>query len=345
MVFDACLADLDARLDDQQELAKRQEWQRFLDDRWEGEYFTPSPRTPAPASVDWPAVHINDAIEDIDLMVLSELAGCSAALADGGRAPLNVRCNYGTAIMPLLFGCELFVMPRETSTLPTAVPFHSDDDVRRLLDAGVPDVRTGLGGRLFDTAERFLAVFEAYPAVGRNVTLYHPDVQGPVDIAEMVWGSEMFYAFIEQPDLVKQFLAMLTDTYTAFMAAWFDLVPPTPEFSPHWGLVHKGPLMLRNDSLMNLSGEMYVEFVRPVDQPLFDSFDGGAVHFCGRGDHYIEAMCQMDGLTAINMSQPELNDMEVIFRNTVDKGIKLVGLGGMDLDNVGRPLRGQVQTG
>ena len=78
---------------------------------------------------------------------------------------------------------------------------------------------------------------------------------------------------------------------------------------------------------------------------LFDRFDGGAIHFCGRGDHYIEAMCEMDGLTAINMSQPELNDMDVIFRNTVDKGIKLVGFGGMDLDNVGRPLRGHVQTG
>ena len=51
---------------------------------------------------------------------------------------------------------------------------------------------------------------------------------------------------------------------------------------------------------------------------------GGAVHFCGRGDHYIEMLCSLPGLYAVQMSQPELNDMEIIYKNTVDKGIKLL---------------------
>jgi hypothetical protein len=342
--LEACLADLDRRLNDAQEQTKRQEWERFLAGQWEGEYFRPSPRTPAPPTVDWPDIHINDAIEDVDLMVLSEFKGCSDTLAAGGNGPLNVRSNYGTAIMPLLFGCELFVMPREMGTLPTAVPLHSDEGVRRLIDAGAPDPRTGYAARVFDAGERFNELFETYPNVGRHVFLYHPDTQGPVDIAEMVWGSEMFYAFIEQADLVKALLRLLTDSYAEFMRRWFELAPTPPEFAPHWGLVHQGRLMIRNDSLMNLSGEMYVEFVRPFDQELFDEFGGGAIHFCGRGDHFIEAMSEMTGLAGINLSQPELNDMETVFRHTVDKGIKLVGFGGMDLDNVGRPLRGLVQT-
>lgn len=36
-------------------------------------------------------------------------------------------------------------------------------------------------------------------------------------------------------------------------------------------------------------------------------------------------MCAMPGISSIAMSQPEYNDMEKIFRNTVDKGIKLIG--------------------
>ena len=31
-----------------------------------------------------------------------------------------------------------------------------------------------------------------------------------------------------------------------------------------------------------------------------------------------------DGLTAINMSQPHLNDMETIYTHTVDKGLKII---------------------
>ena len=51
------------------------------------------------------------------------------------------------------------------------------------------------------------------------------------------------------------------------------------------------------------------------------------MHFCGKGDHYIEALSETPGLYAINMSQPDMNDMEIIYRNTVDKGIKILGLG------------------
>jgi len=44
-------------------------------------------------------------------------------------------------------------------------------------------------------------------------------------------------------------------------------------------------LEARIDPAMNLSPGMVSEFALPYDQRLLDAF-GGAVHFCGRGDHY-----------------------------------------------------------
>jgi uroporphyrinogen-III decarboxylase len=84
--------------------------------------------------------------------------------------------------------------------------------------------------------------------------------------------------------------------------------------------------MLRDDSAMNLSPEMFDQFIRPYDQRLLDEFGGGAIHFCGKGDHYIERLSHMNHVYAINMSQPEYNDMETIYRHTVDKGINIIGL-------------------
>jgi hypothetical protein len=63
----------------------------------------------------------------------------------------------------------------------------------------------------------------------------------------------------------------------------------------------------------------------PYDKRLLDTFGGGAVHFCGRGDHYIPDLCSLEGVYGINMSQPECNDMETIYRATVDRGIPLLG--------------------
>jgi hypothetical protein len=170
-------------------------------------------------------------------------------------------------------------------------------------------------------------------------------MQGPMDICEVVWGSTIFYAALDEPALVKDLLELAVATYTTFMREWEKIVPFRPEGNAHWGLYHRGKIMLRDDSAMNFSKRMFEEFVGPYDQRLLDEFGGGAIHFCGKGDHFIPAMAQLRGLYAINLSQPHLNDMEKVYRHTVDKGIKLLGLTREAAEAAlarGRDLSGQV---
>jgi len=344
--LDKCLDDLESRIDESAEQANRQAWIDFLEDRCADDVFRPPSRQPNPPKIDWPTVTVNQAIRQPEAMLIQQFAACSNVLARGGAGRMCVRCNFGTGILPSLFGCGTFWMEERLNVLPTAVPFHSAEKMRQLVAAGPPDVRGGFGGAVFEMAERFLEILRARPKLGRHISLYHPDLQGPMDAAEVIWGSEMFYAFYDAPQLMTDLLAVITDTYIAFMRAWFELVGPPGEHGTHWGMMHKGVLMIRNDSLMNLSPETYVEFARPCDQRLFDEFGAsGAMHFCGRGDHYIEAMSEMSGLTAVHMSQPHLNDLETIFRNTVDKRIKLIGLRPDHLKAApGRCFHGQVQV-
>lgn len=81
--------------------------------------------------------------------------------------------------------------------------------------------------------------------------------------------------------------------------------------------------MVRDDSAMNFSPACYKTFVRPFDGKLMERF-GGVIHFCGRGDHYIHLLKEIPNVYAVNLSQPTLNDMETIYRNTVDCGIQLL---------------------
>ena len=72
------------------------------------------------------------------------------------------------------------------------------------------------------------------------------------------------------------------------------------------------------------------------------------MHFCGRGDHYIGAACEIEGLSGVNMSQPELNDMEKIYAATIDQGKVIIGMPEPEIARAGacgRPLRGRVQSG
>jgi hypothetical protein len=340
-----CLDDLEARIDPQEEAALLAAWRDFAEDRFRGAIFSPRRNRPAPPAVPWPQVSVNAALGDCELMALQQFGECSARLAEASGSVLNVRPNYGTSIVPLLFGVEPFIMDVEQETLPTSQPLNDVAAIRRLVAAGVPDLSAGYGACVMEMGQHYVEIGRQYPKIGKYVFIYHPDLQGPMDVCEVIWGSSIFYAMHDDPALVKGMLELASATYCAFMRKWETVVPFRQDGNAHWGMFHRGSIMLRDDSAVNFSARMFREFIAPYDQRLLDEFGGGAIHFCGAGDHFIPEMSQLRGLYAVQIAQPELNDMEVIYRHTVDKGIKLLGLKRETAEAAlaqGRDLRGQV---
>ncbi len=318
------LDDIEQRIDPTTEEDFHKQWEEFLYHRFTGDIFSPCRKKCSDPTVPLPKININDAISDFDLMLQKELAGVSESLASSHHN-LCVRANWGTGILSSLFGAEIFIMPYESNILPTTRTLGGIEAMKRLVENGIPNLENGFGKKVFEFGEICRDLFSGYPNISKYVTVYHPDLQGPLDICELLFGEEMFYAMYDDPDLVHALFSLITDTYIAFMERWNSLFPPKADFNPHWSfLCHRGSILIRNDSAMNLSPELYREFSVPYDQKLLDHFGGGAIHFCGRGDHYIEDLVQMNGLYAINLTQPQYNDMEKIYRATVDKGIQML---------------------
>jgi hypothetical protein len=324
------LDDLEGRIDPAVEEELHADWLAFTEGRFDGDIFTAKRSKLSPPGIEWPDVSVNAAIADFEKMALREFTSCSKDLADGGGRLMCVRSNYGTSIMPSMFGVELFWMDEELDVLPTSWPVDNLDRIREIVETGPPDMAEvaasdSLAGRTLRMAGRFAKIKATYPKIGRWIHFYHPDLQGPTDVCEVIWGSCMFVDVVDHPELVTAMLELLTETYERLLARWAHILPFPDGPQGHWGMMHAGKIMLRDDSAMNLSPAMFERFIKPYDQRLLDAFGGGAIHFCGKGDHYIESMCRMSGMHAIAMSQPEYNDMEVIYRSTVDRGIKLIG--------------------
>jgi len=212
-LLEQCLEDLESRIDPQEEEALLQQWVDFSEDRFRGDIFSPYRQKQSPPRVEWPVISVNAALEDPNLMVLYQYGDCSAKLATGTGSLLNVRPNYGSSIIPCLFGVKPFVMPEEANTLPGSVPLNDIEAIQRIVDAGVPDLQQGSTPQVLAMGERYQEIARKYPKIGQYVHIYHPDFQGPTDICEIVWGSQVFYAFYDAPDLVKAFLEIITETY------------------------------------------------------------------------------------------------------------------------------------
>ena len=322
-MLEKCLEDLEQRIDPGEEEILISRWEAFWGGGAGDGVFIPRRVNAKPSGFDWPETSVNSAFSSPGMMALQQLKMCSDALSSGGGALLCLRCNYGTGILPSVFGGELFMMEDELNTLPTSKPL--DGGIGGIVDAGVPDICGGLGAKVFETAEFFKDILRDYPMMKKYVKIYHPDLQGPMDVCELLWGSGLFTALIDRPDFVHGLLSIVTETYKRFMTEWLKVVPLSGEFSVHWGMLMRGGVMLRDDSAMNLSPAMFEEFIKPYDEDILEAFGGGAVHFCGRGDHYIKKASGITNLYAVNMSQPELNDMDKIFENTLEKGIKIIG--------------------
>lgn len=326
-MIETYLDDLERRIDPAVEDELLRQWKAFADGHVRQGVFSPRRPAPAPPAIEWPHVLVNDALGDVEAMALQQLEGCSKALAEGSGALPAVRCNYGTAILPSLFGAELFLMDRDLDTLPTCRSLEGGAEaVKRLLDGGVPDLNGGQGETVFRTAQYYRQLFQGYPGLSKYVHVYHPDLQGPMNVCEMLWGGSLYVDSYDRPDLIKDLLALITETYLAFMRRWQEIVPPLDGYAVHWAMLHGGHIMLRDDAATNFSPEMFEEFIRPYDQRLLDECGGGGLHFCGRGDHFIAHVGAMRGVYAVNMTQPEHNDFETICRHTIDEGINLIGL-------------------
>jgi hypothetical protein len=273
-------------------------------------------------------VSVNQSLASIEAMAVNEFGTCINYLREGDGFLLCAGANYGTAILPSLFGAEIFYMDEKLNTMPISMPLENPvDSVKKILDNGVPDLDNGLGMRVFQTGLFIREQMEKYPKIKKYVYMYHPDLQGPLDVCELLWGSGIFIDLYDKPELVKDFLSLITVTFLKFITRWNGIFPVNDDgFSVYWGTLFKGTVTIRNDSAMNLSPEMYREFSKPYDSKIYKQLDGGMVHFCGKGDHYIDQAATINGLNTVDMSQPAYNDMNIILKHTVEKGINLIGV-------------------
>jgi len=349
--LDRLLDDLESRIDPGHESALTAQWLDFLT------HGLPDPealfaprRTPAPSRIAWPEIRINQTLGDtekaFDAMLLQQFAGCSQVLASSSGQIPCVRSNYGSCILASILGEPVHIMDDVYNTLPTSQPLAGGiEGVRALVDRGVPDVTDGQGARVFEAGRRLRAALDSRPNLSRFVHLYHPDLQGPLDIAELLWGNDLFTAFYDEPGLVHRSLQLITETYQRVLDAWHALTPPPrPDRACHWGMLHRGLIFLRLDSGMNISPAIYREFSLPYDAALLARY-GGCVHSCGRVEHIYPILAALPNLHGLNLSQPGYNDMERIYRATIDAGIRLLSLPGEACDRMTaarRPTRGLV---
>jgi len=269
----------------------------------------------------------HEALADVEKMLYNELIGgfdtrtCYHHLV-GDDLPFTIRANYGTVVIASMYGAAVEVLEDNP---PWARPYESVTALEAVFDVDPHDFSRGWCPKVLETYRFYADTLAGYPNVRQCVKIVLPDLQGPFDNAEMLRGSGLYTDLIEAPERVARLLARMADTQVAFARKLMPLLhEPLAGFSHQHATTLPGHVLIRNDTPINISPVMYRDHVAAHDETVLKGLGGGGIHYCGKGDHLIPEILALPSLTAIDMGQPEMNDLDRVYRLLADRRIPLV---------------------
>jgi len=284
---------------------------------------------PAPADGEYRPFPHHEAFHNPEKMLFNELVHAFDTSicyhADvGDDLPFTIRANCGTIIIASLFGAR---WEQHGDDPPWARPYESLDALEAVFDVDPLDFTRGICPKIIDFYRFYSHAMADYPNLRRCVSIVLPDLQGPFDNAELLRGSEIYLDLYERPERVRKLMERTARAQVGFARHLKDLVSERfDEYTHQHATVMPGQILIRNDTPVNISAEMYREHVAPHDESVLSQMGGGGIHFCGKGEHLIPEILRLPSLTVIDLGQPEKNDLDKIYRQTSARRIPIIRL-------------------
>jgi len=238
--------------------------------------------------------------------------------------PLAIRNNHGTIQIASLLGGQWTL---RDDSYPWGERFETTGPIEKILAEGI-DLTRGVLPRSIDTLRFYRQKLDDHPPCGQAIQISLPDLQGPLDTAEQLWGSSIYYAFADSPGLLDRLLAKVVDAMLAASAEFRKWATDRldPAANTQHGVVVPGRLLIRNDSAIMLSPDTYAERARPHDARLLKEVGTGSIHSCGRCGHLLDKFLEIPDLRGLDLGQPELNDVATVYAKCRERGVSVIRL-------------------
>ena len=251
---------------------------------WDGRPFDRLPcivSTPTPP--DWPTYPFTERWDDVEKQFIHLMGGnYVGALLRDDRA-LHLEPDYGVVTIPELFGVESEVTDEG---LAMSKGLHDVEKVRALVERGVPAFDNPLSRKIEEFEDFGRAVLSQYPKLRELVHWNIPNIQGPFDLACLIWGSDILVGLYDEPELIERLMDLVTDAYIAYGTYHKQRLGLPMDSAYHCAgvrLVHGG-VRICNDSSVLVGGEVYRTLSKPRDLRAFAPFHGGWVQWRLRKD-------------------------------------------------------------
>lgn len=231
-----------------------------------------------------------------------------------------IRANTGTGTLACCFGLKQEVFPDK---MPWLKEHLTKDQIARLEPDDFDDVSTkGIMPQVLDYQRYFRDQLDGAGWVILS------DTQGPMDIAHLVRGDDIFLDMYDDPPFVHNLMELALAVYVAATKAMKANLEETFDMGAHVDGVYlaNGAVRVCEDTPVILSPHLIETYVVPYTKRALAAFGGGYVHYCGRNDFLFHAMAEVPEVHGFNFGMPQLNDMEQVMSVLLPKGKVYYGI-------------------
>jgi len=225
--------------------------------------------------------------------------------------PFTIRANFGTVIIASLFGAKV---EQRDDNPPWVRHFKTLDEFTSIFDCDPLDFSQGICRQVTERYQFYRDVMAGYPNLQQCVKIVLPDLQGPLDSLELLRGSALYEDFIMEPEMVENGLHLMARAQAGFAEHLQQFATDGPEgYSHQHATMIPGNILIRNDSAIMISPDMYATQVAHHDEYVLREMGGGGIHSCGRIDFNLPEIFRLPSLTCFDFGQSYMNNIEEVY--------------------------------
>ena len=144
-----------------------------------------------------------------------------------------------------------------------------------------------------------------------------PTLSSALNILINLYGQEGLVAMLDDEDAARHDLLVINDLIRA-LHKWYRENVPAQQLQPVISWARTQPPkcgQLCGCTTQLLSGDMYREFIMPLDDALLGDYpDSGMIHLCGSHGQHIQSFRDMRHLHAVQLNDRAAADLELYFK-------------------------------
>jgi len=236
--------------------------------------------------------------------------------------PYTIRPNFGTVIIGSMFGG---IVERRQENPPWIKHFETLDEFKAAMQRDPLDFSQGWCPRVVERYRFYQEVFADFSELEKLIRVVLPDLQGPLDTVEMLRGSDVYVDFYTNPVLLSNAMEKVAEAQVGFAKHLAEYLTDGPDgFSHQHAMMESGNILIRDDSAVMISPQMYREQVALHDEYVLAQLGGGGVHACGKIEHNIPQIFDLPSIRCFDFGDSQMNDLDTIYPLASEKKIPLV---------------------